>query len=112
MLWSQENKDIPDPKVVKTYTIKPGSILDAPKTMMMSGQQFKENFCRYLEEQVLDTDLMMAILPIYNIYRKDGAVRVVSCQYKHFRETHERVIINFIKNNLEHLIHLDTYLAA
>ncbi len=111
MLW-KKHKDVDvDVQHVRVYKIKPGSALDSPKTLYGKGVNYEDA----LEEHFLKQDsgnmnLLSEMYEIYKIYDSENCVNLISCQNKVLKRRHEKVVIEFIKKNAEHLRHLKSYL--
>lgn len=112
MFWYNPTKERKDPSAIKTYGIKPGSILDAPKYVILAGKNFEDVLNEYYRKQVSDTEMMVTMFSIFEIYRREGAVNIQSHLNKHLKPRHERVIIELLKENMDHLRQLENYFTS
>lgn len=94
---------------IKRFTIKPGSILDIPKVVMVGTRNFEEDLNEYFRKQINDTELLLGMLQIYKIYKRDGAVDIVSSKQRYVKRRHEKVVMELIKENMCHLDQIDMY---
>lgn len=118
MRWIQPNKTI-DPKDIRKHTIRPGSVLDIPRAVLVHVRNFEEELTDHFKQQKenngqshKDCELILAMLPIYQIYKREGAVEIISTHGKYVKHRHEKVVIDLIKENAVHLDHLCSYFKA
>lgn len=109
MKWTNpEHKGVPASEA-KKYTIRSGSVLDAPRTLLAWPRDFEGRLREHFEKSVVDTELLKAMVPIYLLYKEEGAVEVCSCLPATLRQRHEKVIVNLVRENLAHLVQLYPY---
>jgi len=110
MQWIKEERKGMDSKTLKTYVIHPGSCLDVPKVIKAGVRDFDEALKDYLTKHVDNEELVLALASIYKLYREDGGVIVKSTHGKYIKFRHEQVVVNLIKENVEHIRHLVSYI--
>lgn len=110
MLWiSPEKKQVKN-FTPKTYTIRPGSVLDVPKIVLAGVHDFESALGDYFDKQVQDVDLLLGMAAIYKIYKEDGGVDIQSPTIRYLKHRHERVIVSLLKENVTHLENAIGYL--
>jgi hypothetical protein len=110
MRWAREGT--PADKKAKTYTIRPGSPLDVPKTILVNQkklQAFEDALHDHYAKSSSDEEILIELYTIYRDYRDDGVVLIQSTHGKHIRLRHEQVVSEVVKANIETLLLLDTY---
>lgn len=107
MIWKQPTAVVS--ASVRQYTIRPGSVLDAPRHALLSPRRFDDLLGEHYDKQIDETILLRTLLPIYLLYLTEGSVDIVSTIHRSLRRRHERAIINLLKNNIEHLEQIRPY---
>lgn len=109
MRWANPQHKHNPPEKVKTYTIKPGSPLDIPKVLLVRPHHLEDELNEYFSKQANEQALVLAMYEIYRIYKEHHFVDVRSTHSRVLQNRHERVVVEFIKQNAEHLEALKTY---
>ena len=107
MLWKNpEKKDKP----IFKYNIYPGSPLHIPVHITAWPTHFEEKVRTYLEKEVEDHELLIALTQIYREH-KQASVEVVSSLSKSLASRHEKIVIEMVKANITHIETLLSYVS-
>lgn len=93
---------------LEVYKVHPYSPLDVPARVTVWPVNFEVKVKNYLVKEVDEQKLLIELTKIYQLYLKSG-VEVHSNLSKNLTLRHEAVIIELVKENIQHIKLLLTY---
>ena len=109
MLRNDEFKDF-NIKNIRTYIIDKDSIFDIPLILFTKYKNFENELMNHYKTKLDDIDITTTLLPLYKEYLNHGGFIIESRTRRQFKARHEKVLIEFFKEQLPHYRYFDSYL--